>query len=85
MKSTVLAIAAMAALGSAALAPHAQAADATAVTVRHVYPAPPLAGLSPDELRDYEQDQLDRRQEMQRESLRAHQKAERRMLGLDDD
>lgn len=47
------------------------------------YPAP--VGLTADEVRDYQEDQLDRRQEMQRETLRLNQKAERRVLGFDDD
>lgn len=42
-------------------------------------------GVSPDEIRDYERDQLDRRQEMERKALRMHQKAERRAFGMDDD
>ena len=53
------------------------------------YPArafpPPPRGLTLDEIRDYERDQLDRRQEMERAALRMHQKAERRARGLDDD
>jgi hypothetical protein len=83
MKSILLATAAT--LGVAAFGLQAQAADATRVSVVHTYPAPPLAGLSPDELRDYQRDQLERRQEAQREALRAHQKSERRVLGLDED
>ena len=41
--------------------------------------------LSPDEVRDYQRDQVERRQEMERKALHMQQKAERRALGIDDD
>lgn len=82
MKTLLLALAATTALGSAALA---QGYPARARSAPAPYPAPVTYGLSADEAREYEQDQLDRRQEMERESLRIRQKAERRVRGLDDD
>ena len=41
-------------------------------------------GLSPEEIRDHQRDQLDRRQEMERHALRMRQKEERRAFGFDD-
>jgi hypothetical protein len=76
MKQIVLALAVGTALGSAAFAQGYPVATRAAPMPRH---------LSPDEVRDYEQDQIERRQEMERDSLRMHQKAERRALGLDDE
>lgn len=45
----------------------------------------PQRMLSPDEVRDYQRDQVERRQEMERKALHMQQKAERRALGMDDD
>ena len=78
MTRILLALAATAALGSAALA------QGYPVAGRPYGPAPARM-LSPDEVRDYQRDQLDRRHEAERAALRMHQKAERRALGIDDD
>lgn len=70
-------------LGSAALAGPAMAADRPLRAP--IYYAPPPVGLDPDEVRDYQRDQLERRQEMERQALRFRQKVERRNLDPDDD
>lgn len=78
MQRTLLALAATAALTSAA----------TAQGYGYAYPRAaytPQRMLSPDEVRDYQRDQVERRQEMERKALHMHQKAERRALGMDDD
>jgi hypothetical protein len=69
-------------LAMAAFCSVAQAADAP-------YGRPilyaPQGGLSPDELRDYQMDQLESRQEMQRRAMRLRQQAERRAIDPEDD
>lgn len=75
MKTILLALAATTALGSVA---YAQGPLRT-----RVYAYPP--GLSADEIRDYRMDQIERRQEMDREALRFNQKAERRAIDPDED
>ena len=76
MKTALLALVASTALASTAFAQtHSRRV--------HGQPLPP--GLTADEIRDYEQDQLDRRHEMERASLRMNQKADARRRGLDDD
>lgn len=69
-------------LAFAASAAFVSAATAQGVVVR-VPGQPPR--LSSDEIRDYQQDQTDRRHEMERDALRMDQKAELRARGLDDD
>jgi hypothetical protein len=88
MRRPMIALAATLAFGSAG---NAQGYQPTVVPVPGrayaapvvAYPAPP--GLTADEIRDYQEDQLDRRQEMERASLELRQKAERRARGFDDD
>lgn len=71
----LLALAATAALVSAANAsPRRAYAD-----------PPPPPGLSSDEVRDYWQEQTERRHAMERAALRMSQKAELRARGLDED
>ena len=76
MKTAYLALAATAAFGLATAA-NAQPIRTT------VYPYPP--GLSADEIRDYQRDQMERRHEMDREALRFNQRVERRMIDPDED
>lgn len=88
MNRSLIVLAATVAFSSAAFA---QSRSATVVTVPGRAYAPPVVaypapvGLSADEIRDYQEDQLDRRQEMQRDRLRMNQMAERRVLGFDND
>lgn len=77
MRLATLTLAATAALGFAATA-----ASAQPIRTR-VYAYPP--GLSAEEIRDYQRDQLERRQEIDREALRFSQRAERLAVDPDDD
>jgi hypothetical protein len=45
----------------------------------------PQGTLTPDEIREYQMDQLESRQEMQRRALRLRQEAERRAIDPDAD
>lgn len=86
MRTILLAVSAAAAM-TMTLTSSASAAD---VPLRTRVYAPPYAasypaGLSADEIRDYQIDQMERRHEMEREALRFNQKAERRMMDPDDD
>lgn len=76
MRSLMIGAAAAALLGSAF------AAQSQPLRMR-VYGPPP--GLTADEIRDYRMDQLERRQEIQRERLEMRQRVERRMVDPDDD
>ena len=59
---------------------------ATAAEPRYRAYDPPLpVGRDPDEVRDYRRDQMERRQEMEREALRFRQKVERRAWDDADD
>ncbi|MDB5592673.1 hypothetical protein [Enterovirga sp.] len=80
MRPILLALATAAAATVAAL----PAAAAEPLRTR-VYVAPYLAGLDPDEIQDYRMEQLERRQEMQREALRMRQRSERRFVDPDAD
>lgn len=80
MKFTLSAAAAAIVLGSATLA---YAADGL-IRTRYYAPPPPI-GLDPDEVRDYQRDQLERRQEMERQALHFRQKVERHSIDPDDD
>lgn len=77
MKPFILALAAAGTLAASA----ASAAPLYASS----YPPAPARWLSPDEIRDYEEDQLERRQDMERDALHLRQKAQRRAYGLDED
>lgn len=77
MRRTALILAAGTALTTTAFA------AGPPLRVRVVAPPPPE--LSADEIRDYEQDQMERRHEMEREALRMNQRAEARARGLDDE
>ena len=70
-------------LGLATSAMLASAASAQTAPRRAI--VPPHASLSADELRDYHQEQTERRQEMERAALRMNQQSELRARGLDDD
>lgn len=80
MRTLLLALAATAAAGVAAI----PAAQAQPIRTR-VYVAPYPAGLDADEIRDYRLDQMERRQEIQREALLTYQLSERRMVDPDED
>jgi hypothetical protein len=69
-------------LAMAAFCSTAQAADAP---YRRTVMYAPQATLTADELRDYQMDQLESRQEMQRRALRLRQEAERRAIDPDAD
>ena len=76
MKSILTAIAAAAALAAAM-----SVANAQPIRTR-VFSAP--VGLTADEVRDYQIEQMERRHEMEREALRFDQRAERRQIDPDD-
>lgn len=79
MRPMLLALAATAAIGVAT-----SAADARPLrTVVYAEPIP--VGLSPDEVLDYRMEQLERRQEMERERLRFSHTIQRRVLDPDED
>ena len=61
------------------------ASGAAAASKRVVALPPPPPGLTVEELRDYHQEQTERRHGMERAALRMNQKAELRARGLDDD
>lgn len=68
----------------AAAAATAFAASATAQPIRtRVYAYPP--GMSADEIRDYRYDQVERRQEIEREQMRFSHQVERRAIDPDGD
>ena len=60
------------------------AAAASAQPIRtRVYAYPP--GMSADEIRDYRYDQVERRQELEREQMRFSHQVERRAIDPDDE
>lgn len=74
MKTVLLALAASMTLGAVSVA------DAAPLRTR-VQPLP--SGLTADELRDYAEEQMERRHESERAALRMDQLAERRMIDPD--
>ncbi|WP_375461372.1 hypothetical protein [uncultured Enterovirga sp.] len=79
MRTMLLAFAAAAAIGAATGAAEARPLRTV------VYAAPLPAGLSADEILDYRMEQLERRQEMERERLQFSQRVQRRALDADED
>ena len=77
MKNVIMAAVALTALG------FASSADAASYRTRIV--VNPYYGLTAEEAHDYRLEQMEHRQEMERESLRARQTAERRRIDPDDE
>lgn len=73
-------------LSLALLASAALVTAASAAPPRYARMAPlPPPNLSMDEVHEYQEEQMERRQEMERAALEMQQKAERRARGIDDD
>lgn len=79
MRTMLLAFAATAAIGAATAA--AEARPLRTVVYAERYPV----GLSPDEVLDYRMEQLERRQEIERERLQFTHTIQRRALDPDED